>query len=93
MNKELEYLFYWLCTNRLLLNVAKTEFLLFRNSLNKRKVVKFTLRLDSEILHESHYVEYLGILNDNRLNWKSHINELMKSLSRAIGRGGARKNS
>ena len=85
MNTQLESLYDWLCANRLSLNVAKMQFLLFRNSLNKRKTIRFTLRLNNKILHKSHYVKYVGILIDNRKNWKSHINELMKTLARAIG--------
>ena len=85
MNKELEPLYDWLCANRLSLNVTKRELLLFRKNLNERKTFKFTLRLNNEIVHESLYVKYSSILIDNKLNWKSHINELMKTLNRAIG--------
>ena len=85
MNKELESLYDWLCANRLSLNVAKTEFLLLRNNLNEGKNFNFTLRLNNKILHESHYIKYLGIFINNKLNLISHINELMKTLSRAIG--------
>ena len=84
-NKELDSLNDWLCANRLLLNVAKTEFLLFRSNSNESKNFTFNLRLNNKILHETHYVIYFGILIDNKLNWKSHFNELMKTLNRAIG--------
>ena len=36
------------------------------------------------LLHEPHYVKYLGILIVNRLNWAMHMKELMKKLSRDI---------
>ena len=85
MNNELDSLYDWLCANRLSLNVAKTEFLLFRNNSNESKNFVFTFHLNNKILHESHYVKYLGILIDNKLNWKSLLNELTKTLSRAIG--------
>ena len=85
MNKKLESLYDWLCANRLSLNVAKTEFLLFRNNLSESKNFNFTLRLNNKTLHESHHVKYLGILIDYKLNWNSHINELTKTLGRAIG--------
>ena len=76
MNKELESLYNWLCANRL--HVAKTEFLLFRNKLSKNRNFNFALRLNNKTLHESNGIKYLGILIDNKLNWKPHINEMQK---------------
>ena len=63
----------------------KTEFLLFRNNLSKNENFKFTLRLNNITLYESYHVKYLGIIIDNKSNWKSHINELTKTLGKAIG--------
>ena len=80
MNKELESLYNWLCANRLSLNVAKTEFLLLRNKLSENRNFNFTLRLNNKTLHKSHRIKYFGILIDNKLNWKPHINELAKTL-------------
>ena len=36
-------------------------------------------------LFESSKIKYLGLILDNRLNWKAHIAELTKKLSRAVG--------
>ena len=83
MTEELKSLYEWLCANRLSLNVVKTEFLLFRNNLSKNENFKFTLRLNNKTLYESHHVKYLGIIIDNKLNWKSHINELTKTLGKS----------
>ena len=84
MNEDLKNLFIWLCANRLSLNVAKTEFIIFkppRKSLKKR----ITLRLNGKTLFESKKIKYLGLIVDDRLSWKFHINELSKKLGRAIG--------
>ena len=85
MNEERKSLYKWLCANQLSLNVVKTEFLLFRNNLSKNENFKFTLRLNYKTLYESHHVKYLGTIIDTKLNWKSHINELTKTLGKAIG--------
>ena len=61
------------------------KFLLFRTNLRENRDFNFTLRLNNKSLHESHHVKYLGILIDNKLNWKLHIDELTKTLGRAIG--------
>ena len=84
MNEDLKKFFIWLCANRLSLNVAKTEFIIFkppRKSLKKR----ITFRLNGKTLFESKKIKYLGLIVDDRLSWKFHINELSKKLGRAIG--------
>ena len=43
LNKELKFVFEWLCVNRLSLNVTKTEFIIFRppkKPFNQRIVLK-----------------------------------------------------
>lgn len=84
MNGELATLYDWLCANRLSLNVGKTEFTIFRppsKSLENRVV----LTLAGKKIFESRKVKYLGIILDDCLNWKIHINELCKKLSRTVG--------
>ena len=84
MNEDLNELFTWLCANRLSLNVGKTEFIVFkppRKSLKNR----ITLKLNGTKLFESKKIKYLGLIVDDRLSWKFHINELTKKLGRVIG--------
>ncbi len=84
MNSELKILFEWLCANRLSLNVAKTEFIIFRPPSTQLKE-RIVLRLNQTNIFESTKIKYLGIILDSRLNWKHHITELCKKLSRAVG--------
>ena len=84
LNNELKLLFQWLCANRLSLNVAKTEFIVFRppkRPINQRIV----LNLNGIKIFESPKIKYLGVILDSRLCWNHHINELAKKLNRAIG--------
>ena len=83
MNKELSLLSDWLCVNRLSLNVAKTEFIIFRPPKNKSDCI--TLNLNNTNIHESRKIKYLGLIIDDRLTWKFHINELSKKLGRSAG--------
>jgi len=72
MNQDLKFLFDWLCANRLSLNVAKTEFIIFhppKMSLNDRIV----LTLNRTKIFESRKLKYLGLIIDDRLSWKFHI--------------------
>ena len=84
MDKELKLLYDWLCANRLSLNVAKTEFIIFRPprvNLEDRIVLK----LNRTKIYESTKIKYLGLILDSRLSWKYHISELSKKLSRSVG--------
>ena len=52
MNEDLEKLFTWLCANRLSLNVAKTEFIVFKPP-RKSLTRCLTLKLNNTKLFES----------------------------------------
>ena len=67
MNEDLKLVFEWLCTNRLSLNVAKTEFVIFKPP-KKRMENRFTLRLNGKTIFESKKIKYLGIIMDNKLS-------------------------
>ena len=58
----------------LLMSLASTQL--------KERIV---LRLNQTNIFESTKIKYLGIILDSRLNWKHHITELCKKLSRAVG--------
>ncbi len=84
MNDDLKSIFEWLCSNRLSLNVSKTEFIIFKPP-KKRLFQRITLTLNGTCLYESPKVKYLGIIMDERLSWKHHIVELNKKLNKSIG--------
>ena len=84
MNLDLKLIFEWLCSNRLSLNVAKTEFIIFKPP-KKNLHERITLKLDGTTLYESPKIRYLGLIMDERLTWKHHITELSKKLNKSIG--------
>ena len=84
INKDLALLFPWHCANRLSLNVAKTEFIVFRPP-RKSLPDRIVLTLNNTKIFESYKIKYLGLLMDTRLNWKAHIHELSKKLSQSLG--------
>ena len=84
LNKDLMLLYDWLCANRLSLNTRKTEFIVFRPP-RYNQGVRITLKLKHTKLFESPKIKYLGLILDNKLNWKAHIAELSKRLSCVVG--------
>ena len=84
MNEDLRLIFIWLCANRLSLNVDKTEFVVFRPPRHNSSI-RFTLKLNGSVLHESPKIKYLGLILDRNLSWKHHIFELRKNLAALSG--------
>ena len=76
--------------NKLSLNVTKTNFIIFhpyQKHLNHDVKIKI---LDNRVnkyfnLEHKEYVKYLGVMIDNHLSWKHHINYVALKISRNIG--------
>ena len=83
MNEDLKLIFDWLCSNRLSLNVSKTEFIIFKPPPKTNQ--RITLKLNGATIYESKKIKYLGIIMDDQLTWKHHITELSKKISKSIG--------
>ena len=69
VEKDLANLYNWLCAYRLSLNAGKTEFIIFRPS-RKKIDLRITLKLHHTKLFQSSKIKYLGLIFDNKLNWK-----------------------
>ena len=84
VNKELCKIKRWLQSNRLALNIDKTNFVLFHSS--SKKITEFiTIKIGRKKIKQENHVCFLGVLLDSTLSWKTHIAELSKKLSRVIG--------
>ena len=82
INKSLEELSVWLNANKIALNVAKTEVMLFKT---KHKPCDADLRptLSRKRLYRTKYLRYVGIKIDGNLSWKIHMHYLASKLNRA----------
>ena len=84
MNRELKKVRKWLETNRLALNISKTNFVLFHSP--SKKINDFIrIRLGRKTITRLNHVKYLRILIDSALSWKPHLTELSKNLARNCG--------
>ena len=81
LNKELKKIKLRLDSNKLALNIGKTNFVLF-HSPQKKLSGSFKLKIGNQEIERSKYVKFLGRLMDEHLSWKYHITELCKKLSR-----------
>ena len=82
VNYEMKTVSEWLLANKLSLNVAKSNFLIIRPHKNNRIV---NLKINDENLKQETSSKYLGVLIDDKLYWKHHINQLNTKISKSIG--------
>ena len=75
----------------LTLNIKKSNFVIFQlpqRSLNnyeiKLKVIDYSTNISSGLEYKE-YVEYLGVLIDNHLSWKYHVDYIAVKISKIVG--------
>ena len=82
VNLDMKNLTVWLNTNKISLNVDKTDLVIFKHQ-RKKLDTEIKIKLNRKRLYPSQSVRYLGIKIDHNLNWKDHINDIAVKLSRA----------
>ena len=82
INRELQKINLWLLRNKLTLNVDKTKFMIFHK---RKKVPNLSIALNNIAITKVDTFNYLGILLDSNLSWKSHTDMLVLKISTLIG--------
>ena len=82
LNIDLKSLNHWLLANKISLNAAKTEVVLFRKPHVKTIQIK-PIKLNGIRLEAKSKVKYLGVMLDEFLTWDTQINEVISKLKRA----------
>ena len=82
INAELHSVTDWIKSNKLSLNLEKTNFMLFSNSLDN---LPGQIMFDGTSLKRVHNSKFLGIIIDEDLSWKPHVNNVCSIVSRNIG--------
>ena len=77
VNKELHLIYVWLCTNKLSINLSKTNFMVFSKS--KRPCIP-RIHISNHQIELTDHVRFLGVFIDSRLTWKKHINYISTKL-------------
>ena len=79
LNTELIHVSNWLIANKLSLNVGKSNVLLFRRS-NKQPPPPINITINGLPVDEKEHAKYLGIIIDNKLTFKKHIDHVKSRL-------------
>jgi len=83
VNLELCKINHWLRANKLSLNYNKTNFMLLTS--RKHNPASFKVIINNHNISPEDKLKYLGVLLDNRLSWKPHVQRVKTQLSRACG--------
>ena len=83
-NEELRKVRKWLESNRLALNIDKTNFVIF-HSAGEVICDDITIKIGKKKIHRENHVRFIGVLLDSALSWKTHITELSKKLPQTVG--------
>ena len=83
LNTELAKVYDWTVSNRLTINVGKTELLLFSNRPNSHDDDQITLNGNSvAFVNEA---KFLGVILDTNLDFKKHVNLVVGKVSKHAG--------
>ena len=86
MKCELNKISLWFNANKLSLNLTKTKYSLFHAASQNflREPLPF-LKMDNIVIERENATKFLGVLIDENLSWKQHINEASGKISKSIG--------
>ena len=87
VNEELKEVSNWFKANKLSVNASKTNYMILGTPhMTSVKVRKdLNVSLNNTILERVRFTKFLGVLNDECLTWKQHIDCVSKTISRNIG--------
>ena len=84
LNLELNKLSSWFKSNKLSLNINKTNCMYFKN-IHSKYAPYFNILIDDMPIIEKEVTTFLGVMIDSNLTWNSHINNICMLVSRGIG--------
>ena len=84
-NKDLKSLDEWFKTNKLSLNIDKTNYMLFTNDKKTRTdITNYKIMIGDKEISQKTDVKFLGITIDEHLNWKKHITNTKNKISKTF---------
>ena len=81
VDKDLKLLSEYFCCNRLLVNESKTQLLLVGNSKQLKHMSDFKINLNRSVISKSDKVRNLGVIMDENLTFKNHIDSIVSKCS------------
>lgn len=83
VNSDLVNIFNYLCLNKLKLNMEKTKTMVIGKKFNSSLIDN--IKINNVIIEKVSIYKYLGIVVDNKLNFKANIDNLCKKVAKKVG--------
>ena len=77
IDHDLTKLFDWFRANSLMLNISKTNLLLFDH--RKKERTELEIHIDDKTVNST---KFLGVILDDKLSWKNHYDQLKSKINR-----------
>ena len=74
INEELNFVYEWLCLNKLSLNIKKTKFMIFHHRQRNIESIIPNLSINGHVIERVRDFNFLGLTFDEHMTWDSHIN-------------------
>ena len=84
INHDFKILADWFYANKLSLNVAKTNYIVFRPKSMTLNLEDLKLNFGNETINRVDYTKFLGIFVDSHLNWNRHVEHVCSQLSKSL---------
>ena len=82
ITQEMDKVKIWFDQNKLSLNLEKTKYILFGN----RKIeISEPIKIDNKYIERVEQATFLGVVVDNRMSWKPHINHVRTKVAKSVG--------
>lgn len=82
-NLELQNVSQWLLVNKLILNVNKTQCMLFTHK--KIDYDNIVVKMNNYNVNVTTSLKFLGVTIDCKLSWHNHINEICNKIAKCLG--------
>ena len=83
LNLEMDKLSTWFKANKLSLNLKK-RFMVFK-SRQKRSICSLQISIDNQNIVKVKETNFLGVILDENLNWKSEISHVASKVAKSMG--------
>ena len=85
INTEMEKVQSWFLANKLQINYTKTSYMIFKSRNLNFDHNLINININNTEIKRVNHVKFLGVVIDDNLTWKEHINCISLKISRSIG--------